>query len=449
MQANYGTNEIKSLLQKAKIFDNRIGTYQSFATNGNFDFVVKLSNGIIIITLEDLQDDERGVLNSEILTTIANRFVLSNPELKNQEADSFSKLPVNNNQSQTQFETRKSPNKKKAILRIASVSFSILVLIFLVLFNLFSGPSDNELLNNIWDKFKGNYIGFSTPLIVGTASFEAQTDGLIAVLGNQKLNKQYSYFTSNDNYQIGQKDWVTERGTATELEFGYEENIPFIKGKWEGNDKLTVSEFKIFPYTNGKLVAQMSTSNWRVQGTMATSKSNYEEIIKLFGKLYKDKYSKEMPNLSDLNDSNNASKDSIKTTSESNENKSNITEEEFLEENKKKEGVITTASGLQYKVIKMGTGATPTLNDRITAHYVGTLIDGTVFESSVERGQPVTFPVNGVIPGWTEALQIMPVGSKWTLYIPSKLAYGERGAGDKIGPNTAIIFDVELISIDK
>ena len=158
---------------------------------------------------------------------------------------------------------------------------------------------------------------------------------------------------------------------------------------------------------------------------------------------------KVMPNMFDSNDSNNASKVSIKTTSESNENKSNITEEEFLEENKKKEGVITTASGLQYKVIKMGTGATPTLNDRITAHYVGTLMDGTVFESSVERGQPATFPVNGVIPGWTEALQIMPVGSKWTLYIPSKLAYGERGAGGKIGPNTAIIFDVQLISIDK
>jgi FKBP-type peptidyl-prolyl cis-trans isomerase FklB len=121
----------------------------------------------------------------------------------------------------------------------------------------------------------------------------------------------------------------------------------------------------------------------------------------------------------------------------------------FLEENKKKEGIVTTASGLQYKVVKMGTGVKPTLNDKITAHYHGTLIDGTVFDSSVDRGEPASFPVTGVIPGWTEALQLMPVGSKWMLYLPSNLAYGERGAGGKIGPNTALIFEVELLSIDK
>jgi len=121
----------------------------------------------------------------------------------------------------------------------------------------------------------------------------------------------------------------------------------------------------------------------------------------------------------------------------------------FLEENKKKEGIVTTASGLQYKVVKMGTGVKPTLNDKITAHYHGTLIDGTVFDSSVDRGEPASFPVTGVIPGWTEALQLMPTGSKWMLYLPSNLAYGERGAGGKIGPNTALIFEVELLSIDK
>ncbi|MFM2155258.1 MAG: hypothetical protein RL516_7 [Bacteroidota bacterium] len=449
MQLFYGSDQIKSLLQKAKIFDNRIGTYHSFIIDGNFNFVINLSNGSILINLEELQDDERGLLNPERLTIIANRFVLSNPKLKNQEVDSLNIQIISNKQSQPQSENRNSPNKKKTILKIALFIFSILILIFLGLFKYFNGPSDKELLNNIWDKFKGNYIGFSTPLIVGTASFEVQTDGLIAVLNNQKLNKQYSYFTSNDNYQIGQKDWVTEPGTATELEFGYEGNIPFIKGKWEGNDKLTVSEFKIFPYTDGKLVAQMSTRSWRVQGTMATSKSNYEEIIKLFGKLYKDKYSKEMPNLFVSKETSDSSDASMKSSSTSNEKTSDISEEEFLEENKKKEGVITTPSGLQYKVIRMGTGSTPTLNDRITAHYVGALIDGTVFESSIERGQPATFPVSGVIPGWTEALQIMTVGSKWTLYLPSKLAYGERGAGGKIGPNTALIFDVELISIDK
>ena len=123
--------------------------------------------------------------------------------------------------------------------------------------------------------------------------------------------------------------------------------------------------------------------------------------------------------------------------------------EAFLAENKKKPGVQTTASGLQYQVIKEGTGPKPTLNDMVTTHYHGTLIDGTVFDSSVERGQPASFPVSGVIPGWTEALQMMNVGSKWKLWIPGNLAYGERGAGGKIGPNTTLIFEVELLSIDK
>ena len=123
--------------------------------------------------------------------------------------------------------------------------------------------------------------------------------------------------------------------------------------------------------------------------------------------------------------------------------------EEFLAENKKKPGVITTASGLQYMIIKEGTGPKPTLNDKVTTHYHGTLIDGTVFDSSVDRGQPASFPVSGVIPAWTEALQLMPVGSKWKLFAPSNLAYGERGAGGKIGPNTTLIFEVELLSIDK
>ncbi|MBL7922787.1 MAG: FKBP-type peptidyl-prolyl cis-trans isomerase [Bacteroidia bacterium] len=121
----------------------------------------------------------------------------------------------------------------------------------------------------------------------------------------------------------------------------------------------------------------------------------------------------------------------------------------FLDANKSKEGVKTTASGMQYIVLKEGTGAKPTLNDKVTTHYHGTLIDGTVFDSSVERGQPASFPVSGVIPGWTEALQMMSVGSKWKLFLPSNLAYGERGAGGKIGPNSVLVFEVELISIDK
>lgn len=120
----------------------------------------------------------------------------------------------------------------------------------------------------------------------------------------------------------------------------------------------------------------------------------------------------------------------------------------FLEENSKKDGIITLESGLQYQVLKSAEGPKPTINDQVTTHYHGTLLDGTVFDSSIERGQPATFPVSGVIKGWTEALQLMTVGSKWKLFVPYDLAYGERSAGPKIGPYTTLIFEVELISID-
>jgi FKBP-type peptidyl-prolyl cis-trans isomerase len=122
--------------------------------------------------------------------------------------------------------------------------------------------------------------------------------------------------------------------------------------------------------------------------------------------------------------------------------------EAFLAANAKKEGVKTTASGLQYKVINSGTGPSPKLTDTVKVHYHGTLIDGTVFDSSVRRNMPVTFSVNGVIPGWTEALQLMKVGDKWQLVIPSKLAYGEQGP-PSIGPNSVLIFEVELLGIEK
>ncbi len=120
----------------------------------------------------------------------------------------------------------------------------------------------------------------------------------------------------------------------------------------------------------------------------------------------------------------------------------------FLEENGKREGVVTLPSGLQYEVINAGNGPSPKATDKVTVHYHGTLIDGTVFDSSVERGQPATFPVNGVIKGWVEALQLMKVGDKWKLFIPSELAYGSRGAGGDIGPNEVLIFEVELLSIN-
>ncbi len=123
--------------------------------------------------------------------------------------------------------------------------------------------------------------------------------------------------------------------------------------------------------------------------------------------------------------------------------------EKFLAENKKKDSVMTTASGLQYKIIKKGDGPKPLATDKVKTHYHGTLIDGTVFDSSVQRGEPITFPVNGVIPGWIEALQLMPVGSKWKLYIPQELAYGIRGGGQTIKPYSALIFEVELIAIEK
>lgn len=121
--------------------------------------------------------------------------------------------------------------------------------------------------------------------------------------------------------------------------------------------------------------------------------------------------------------------------------------EEFLAQNKNKEGVKTLPSGLQYQVLKEGSGKSPSKTDKVTTHYHGTLINGTVFDSSYDRGQPATFPVNGVIAGWTEALQLMKEGSKWRLFIPSNLAYGPRGAGGVIGPDTTLVFDVELLSV--
>ncbi|PWC13849.1 FKBP-type peptidyl-prolyl cis-trans isomerase [Brenneria corticis] len=121
--------------------------------------------------------------------------------------------------------------------------------------------------------------------------------------------------------------------------------------------------------------------------------------------------------------------------------------QQFLAENAQKEGVSSTESGLQFRVLTQGDGEIPSRQDRVRVHYTGRLIDGSVFDSSVERGQPAEFPVSGVIPGWIEALTLMPVGSKWELYIPHNLAYGERGAGASIPPFSALIFEVELLEI--
>ncbi len=123
--------------------------------------------------------------------------------------------------------------------------------------------------------------------------------------------------------------------------------------------------------------------------------------------------------------------------------------DKFLAENKSRAGVVTLPSGLQYTVVKEGSGPKPALNSKVKVHYRGTFIDGKVFDSSIDRGEPAVFPVGGVIKGWTEALQLMNVGSKWKLFIPSDLAYGERGAGNVIPPHAALLFDVELLGIEQ
>ena len=138
----------------------------------------------------------------------------------------------------------------------------------------------------------------------------------------------------------------------------------------------------------------------------------------------------------------------FKNISEIKQEKAKEEEEKYLSENASREGVITTESGLQYEIINSGNGPKPSADDQVTVHYHGKLINDTVFDSSVERGEPATFPVNGVIPGWVEALQLMSVGDKWKLTIPSNLAYGERGAGGVIGPGATLIFEVELLKIN-
>lgn len=147
-------------------------------------------------------------------------------------------------------------------------------------------------------------------------------------------------------------------------------------------------------------------------------------------------------------------REKLKAEVKAEENKVNFKEyieqnEAFLAENKNKAGVSVTASGLQYEVVKMGTGTKPTTESTVKVHYTGTLIDGTEFDSSVKRNEPAQFPVSGVIAGWTEALQLMPVGSKFKLYIPQALAYGANGAGEIIKPYSTLIFDVELLEIVK
>ena len=156
-----------------------------------------------------------------------------------------------------------------------------------------------------------------------------------------------------------------------------------------------------------------------------------------------------MAGMSSCNNSSNT-ENSEETTVSYEEIKDNKTMGlEFLAENAKNDSVVQTASGLQYMVLKEGTGAKPGPTDEVTVHYTGRLVDGTVFDSSVERGEPATFALDKVIPGWTEGLQLMKEGAKYRLFLPSELGYGTTGAGDKIYPNSVLIFDVELIKVNK
>ncbi len=152
--------------------------------------------------------------------------------------------------------------------------------------------------------------------------------------------------------------------------------------------------------------------------------------------------------LLDMKSANQLVKEQINKQKEMAKKKNEAEGKAFLAKNAERQGVITLPSGLQYEVIKEGTGPMPKSSDKVSVHYEGTLIDGTVFDSSIQRGEPASFPVTGVIQGWVEALQLMKVGSKWKLFIPSNLAYGDRGAGGQIGPYATLVFEVELLGID-
>jgi FKBP-type peptidyl-prolyl cis-trans isomerase FklB len=203
-------------------------------------------------------------------------------------------------------------------------------------------------------------------------------------------------------------------------------------------------------YTNAELTTQMDSVSYSLGISVANNLKNsgFESIeTDAMSSAFNDVFSGKEERITE-EDANLLIQEYFLALSEKKSQEATAEGSSFLVENAKKEGVITTSSGLQYEIITNGTGATPTETDKVTVHYHGTLIDGTVFDSSVDRGQPATFPVNGVIPGWVEALQLMNVGSKYKLYIPSDLAYGERGAGGSIGPNATLIFEVELLSIN-
>ena len=200
-------------------------------------------------------------------------------------------------------------------------------------------------------------------------------------------------------------------------------------------EKKITGELNRFSYALGMSVA----SNLIKSGVKKVNPDSFLQAIN-------DTFTGEMPKM--MPEEANKILEEFMQKANQGEAKNNLEEGiKFLAENKSEDGVIELPSGLQYKVVEEGDGDLPTPENQVKCHYHGTLIDGTVFDSSVERGEPAVFPVNAVIPGWVEALQLMPVGSKWRLFIPPELAYGEQGAGGVIGPNSTLIFDLELLEI--
>ena len=193
-------------------------------------------------------------------------------------------------------------------------------------------------------------------------------------------------------------------------------------------------------YALGVLIADNQKHN--IDATPGASELNMDILVSAFGKQLKGEEAQIK-----AEDARKIVQDYFQGMAEREAEENAKKGEEFLAANKEKPGVVTTESGLQYEIITEGTGPKPTIDQTVKCDYVGTTIDGKEFDSSVKRGEPATFPVKGVIPGWTEALQLMPVGSKWKLYIPGDLAYGKRGAGADIGPNSTLIFEVELKEI--
>jgi len=214
--------------------------------------------------------------------------------------------------------------------------------------------------------------------------------------------------------------------------------------------KFTI--FSILTIFTITLNAQMDSTSYSV-GLVIAKNLKSQGITDLdqasFMDAFNDVFTGKEPKIS-LNDANNNFRKHVEATQAKAGSANKIAGQEFLAANGKKPGITTTASGLQYEVLEAGdpTAAKPGPTDKVKVHYHGTLIDGTVFDSSVERGEPISFPLNGVIKGWTEGLQLMPVGSKYRLYIPYDLAYGERAAGAKIQGYSALIFDVSLLAIE-